>query len=53
MTPNRLTETDLALAEIQRESVAGEFTERANELIGHAEAVASRLPRRCVRRAIA
>ena len=36
---------DWALAEIQRETAGGELNERANELIGHAEAVASRLGR--------
>jgi len=34
---------DWAIEEIQRETGAGELTERANELIGHAEAVAQRL----------
>jgi hypothetical protein len=34
---------DWALSEIRRETGEGELTERANELIGHAEAVAQRL----------
>jgi len=36
-----------ALAEIRRETIAGKLTERADELIAHAEAVARRLRPTC------